>query len=332
MSLSSISALRLERLLKLDELLRSPTRCTQDYLAQSLERSERTIRDDLHFLRDTWRAPLENNKAQGWHYTDADWRLPVISLAQGELFALTLGARMLESYAGSVYEVPLRSAIEQLAKRLPGKMAVSLQQLSAERVHFRSGAKVTLDPKIWMQLMTACAEQQQVWLRYYSPKTNQTSERTVDLYVLDVYRASNPYLWGYCHLRKAIRNFRVDRIQTLKVLETRFEPNPSFDLKQVLKDSFQYEVGGEPQAVTIRFDAQTAPYITERQWHSTQEIETHGDGSITLRMTVTGLGDVKRWVFGYGKGAIVLAPPELVRMVQGETEAMARQNETGEFE
>lgn len=327
-----MSILRLERLLQLDELLRSHNRYTQKDLAQFLERSERTIRNDLRFLEDRYDAPLANNRAKGWHYTNSDWRLPVISLAQGELFALTLGARMLESYAGSVYEAPLRSAIEQLAKRLPGEMAVSLQQLSEERVYFRAGVKVILDPQIWRQLMEACAEQYQVWMRYYSPKANKTSERTVDPYVLDVYRASNPYLWGYCHLRQDIRNFRVDRIQKLKVLETKFEPDPSFDLKQVLKDSFQYEVGGQPQAVAIRFDAATAPYITERQWHSTQEIETYANGSITLHMTVTGLGDVKRWVLGYGKGAIVRSPPELVQMVQQETECMARQNETGEFE
>jgi hypothetical protein len=31
-------------------------------------------------------------------------------------------------------------------------------------------------------------------------------------------------------------------------------------------------------------------------------------------------------------GAIAKSPPELVRMLQQETEIMARQNETGEFE
>jgi predicted DNA-binding transcriptional regulator YafY len=42
-----------------------------------------------------------------------------------------------------------------------------------------------------------------------------------------------------------------------------------------------------------------------------------------LRMKVTGLNDLKRWVLGYGKGAIVKSPPELVQLVGEEVEAMS---------
>lgn len=101
----------LERLLKLDELLRSGTRQTQSSLAEATEVSDRTIRSDLDFLRDRYHAPLKYQTDKGWHYSDPDWRLPSISLSQGELFALTLGARMLESYSGSAYVDQLRTAI-----------------------------------------------------------------------------------------------------------------------------------------------------------------------------------------------------------------------------
>lgn len=104
----------LERLLQLDALLRSGKRQTVARLAEALEVSERTIRSDLAFLRDRFNAPLEFSRQQGHHYTDPEWRLPSISLSRGELFALTLGARMLEAYSGSAYSVELRSAIAQL--------------------------------------------------------------------------------------------------------------------------------------------------------------------------------------------------------------------------
>ena len=56
------------------------------------------------------------------------------------------------------------------------------------------------------------------------------------------------------------------------------------------------------------------------------------DGSITLCFSATGLNDIKRWVLGYGRGAIAKSPPELVKMLQRETSTMARQNEMGGFE
>jgi predicted DNA-binding transcriptional regulator YafY len=133
---------RLERLLKIDSLLRSAERQTAISLGQAVEVSERTIRDDLAFLRDRYDAPLEYGKNRGWYYTDDQWRLPTISLSTGELFALTLGARMLESYSGSTYEKELRSSIKRLSERLPEKTRVNLQQLSDERIIFRSGAEM----------------------------------------------------------------------------------------------------------------------------------------------------------------------------------------------
>lgn len=72
-----------------------------------------------HSCFDRFNAPLEFNRRQGHHYTDPEWRLPSISLSQGELFALILGARMLQSYAGSAYAAELRSSIARLSERLP---------------------------------------------------------------------------------------------------------------------------------------------------------------------------------------------------------------------
>ena len=75
----------LERLLHIDSLLRSGIRQTQKSLAEATEVSDRTIRDDLAFLRDRYKAPLEYKKDKGWHYTDPDWRLPSSSFSQGRI-------------------------------------------------------------------------------------------------------------------------------------------------------------------------------------------------------------------------------------------------------
>lgn len=313
----------LERLLQIDELLRNGQRQTSGSLAQATDVSERTIRNDLAFLRDRLNAPLEFNRRQGFHYTNSDWRLPSISLSQGELFALILGARMLESYAGSTYANELRSSLTRLSERLPEQTWVDLQQIADEKILFRAGAETYINPKIWSQLVEACRSSRQVRMQYFTASRNAESERIIDPYLLHVYRGTNPYLIGFCHLRQAIRWFRVDRIQSLQILKTKFTRDPNFNAKEHLDKIFQAEVGeGKPVTVAIWFDAPTAPYIKERRWHSTQQIEEHSDGSVTLRMVVTGLNDLKRWVLGYGKGAIVKEPSELVQLVRNEIQGM----------
>lgn len=317
-----MSRLKLERLLKIDSLLRSGIRHTQKSLAEATEVSDRTIRSDLDFLRDRYNAPLETNRQKGYHYTDPDWRLPSISLSQGELFALTLGAKMLENYSGSAYVSQLRTAIARLSERLPEATWVDLQKIADERILFSSGASINLDPKIWHKLELACKDSKSIWMEYFTASRNTNTERKFDPYLLHIYRGTNPYVIGFCHKRQEVRWFRIDRIRSLKVLNEEFTLDPDFDAKGHLSMIFQHEVGGVPQSVEIWFDAETAPFVGERRWHPSQELIEHEDGSLTLQMYVSGLNDLKRWVLGYGKGAVVKSPPKLVEMVQREIEAM----------
>jgi predicted DNA-binding transcriptional regulator YafY len=129
---------------------------------------------------------------------------------------------------------------------------------------------------------------------------------------------------GFCHLRQEIRWFRVDRIQQLELRSQQFEIDPTFDREAHFADAFQHEVGGIPKLMEIWFDVRTAPYIRERRWHPTQQVEEGADGSLILRFVVRGLQEVKRWVLFYGAGAKVLNPPELVALVTEELRNMNR--------
>ncbi|NBD33543.1 MAG: WYL domain-containing protein, partial [Cyanobacteria bacterium] len=143
-------------------------------------------------------------------------------------------------------------------------------------------------------------------------------------YLIDIYRGSNPYVIAFCHKRQDFRDFRIDRIKELQVLEETFQWNPNFDPEEYLANRFQYERSNQLFSVAIWFDSATAPFIRERRWHITQQIEEHSDESLTLQMEVPGLNDLKRWVLGYGKGAVVKAPPELVTLVKVEVEEMQK--------
>jgi predicted DNA-binding transcriptional regulator YafY len=322
--MKSTTPIKLHRSASIDEILRYQqyTRHTAGSLAATLEVTDRTIRNDLEFLGNSYRAPIEYTKTKGWHYTDLSWNLPTIPLCEGELFALTLGARMLEGCAGAAYSLQLRGAIQRLGERLPETIWVNLQQVASDRVLFRTGAKIDLDPQMWQSLETACQKGYSTQMTYYTASRDSTSERMFDPYLLYIYRGTNPYIIGFCHNRQAIRWFRVDRIRKLEILKQSFIRDPSFDPQQHFEDIFQAEVGGELQTIEVWFDGKTAPYIRERMWHPQQEIVEHGDGAMTLKFVAKGLQEMRRWVLSYGRGAIVLQPPELVAMMREEIEAM----------
>jgi predicted DNA-binding transcriptional regulator YafY len=85
----------------------------------------------------------------------------------------------------------------------------------------------------------------------------------------------------------------------------------------------RYAGDGEPQTVRIRFDQEIAGWVTERQWHLQQKLTRLQTGEIELEFPANGLFEVQRWVLSWGRQARVLAPPELVQMVNEEVTAMA---------
>jgi predicted DNA-binding transcriptional regulator YafY len=123
-------------------------------------------------------------------------------------------------------------------------------------------------------------------------------------------------------LRKAIRIFALDRILDLKNTEDSFELMGDFVLEDYLSSALGIETGKETQEVCIRFDRHQARWVRERRWHHTQRIEPQADGSIILRITVAGLGEVKRWVLGFGGHAEVLYPEELREKLVKEAKGM----------
>lgn len=309
----------LERLLKLDELIRSDQRQTAATLAQSLEVSERTVRNDLAFLRDRYHAPIEFNRQRGLFYTDPDWRLPSISLNWEELLALTRSIKLFTSTSGSAYAPELQSALTRLVERLPESYRSELQQ--GDPISFRFGATLSYDPQIFHGLEKACQEHRTVQMIYYTASRDQESERQFDPYLVQISFGSEAYVVGYCHHRQGIRTFRVDRIRELQILDQPFTIDPTFD-RDKLEYAFLYELGSDPRTVRIWFDPKAAVYIRERRWHFTQQIEDHLDRSLTLTLFVAGLEDLKRWVLSFGHQAKVLDPPELAQLVQSEILAM----------
>ena len=70
---------------------------------------------------------------------------------------------------------------------------------------------------------------------------------------------------------------------------------------------------GEPlivvlRVVRVRFGAEVAPIIRERQWHGTQAMTKLDDGALELSMQTAGPRGVLNWVNSYMPHGRVLSP------------------------
>ncbi|MBS3735183.1 MAG: WYL domain-containing protein [Phycisphaerae bacterium] len=81
--------------------------------------------------------------------------------------------------------------------------------------------------------------------------------------------------------------------------------------------------------VPLHFDPIVAGNVAEICWHEPQQVDWNDDGSIEFRVTVDGLGEIGRWVLGYGDKVEVIAAVALRRR-GGQTAARAAARHTQE--
>ena len=101
----------LERIAALDRAVRAGEYPNAKTIARLLEVSHRTVQRDVEFLRDRLGAPLEYDPVRnGYVYRDPAFRLPFLTLTEGELVALFLAERVLQQYRGTPYAADLARA------------------------------------------------------------------------------------------------------------------------------------------------------------------------------------------------------------------------------
>jgi predicted DNA-binding transcriptional regulator YafY len=320
---------QLERMLEIDRQIRAGLFPTAERIAAKLEVSKRVIYGDKRFMVERLGAPIVFDRERGgWCYTDQAWVLPGMYATEGELLAFFLSVDVAQRYLGTAFEAPLRQAVTKLTASLGEQIPVSLDQLG-EVYTIAAPERLSVDPDLLAQLQHAIREQRPVRMDYFTASRGEWNERTVHPHHLYNMRG-DWYLFAYDQLRQEMRNFHAGRIRNWHVLNQRFERVPGFSAKEHMQSAFQKEQGGAAQAVVIRFGPVAARYIRERRWHASQEpLEELPDGGVLLRMTVSGLGEVKRWVLQYGGDAEVLAPAGLRQMVAEELQAAAQRYAIG---
>src|SRR5437879_1692507 len=108
---------KLERLLRMDRMIRSGSYPSVKTFMERLEVRERTIYQDIASLKGRFYAPLKYSRSQqGYFYTDKSWKLPTLPVTGGQLLALFLSAELAERYLGTSFEQPLREAIQQISE------------------------------------------------------------------------------------------------------------------------------------------------------------------------------------------------------------------------
>jgi proteasome accessory factor B len=305
----------LERMLRIHQIIQSGACPTALTLAAELEVSAKSIHRDLEFMRDRLQLPLEFDRARhGYRYTEEVSAFPAAQITEGELFALIVAEKALQQYRGTSFEKPLLSAIKKMEQSLPDTISLDLAAVD-QTFSFRTRAEPILDLEIFDTLARATAGRQQLELAYRKPRQPKTEPRVIDPYHLANINGEW-FLFAFDHLRNDIRTFVPARIKSIRHTGKRFQRPQKFSLERRLRDSFGVQSGQGQFDVVLRFNESVADYIREKKWHDSQKLRELRNGGVELRMNLSSLAEVERWVLSWGGNAVVVCPAELADAVK----------------
>jgi len=313
------------RLYRYRSLLGSVRAVSAAKLMDTLEISSATLKRDIAKLRDQLHVPIEFNHDLGGYTLDPNHtndELPGLWFSQGEILALVTIQQLLEQLQPGLLGTKLRPLQERLTQ-LMDKHGLSTQDV-AKRIRIVSAGKRVVVAKFFEAVAAATMARKRLKIWHFNRQNGITTAREVSPQRLVHYR-DNWFLDAWCHLRDDVRNFSVDAIAKLEVLDESAKEVSIKSLDQALGNSYGTFNGAAQGWAKLMFTPERARWVAGETWHPMQESSFEADGSYLLSFPYADdrelIGDIMR----FGADVQVLAPPALRSKVQrGFLEAAAR--------
>ena len=257
-------------------------------------------------------------EAEMYSLPAAAYYLPAIAFTPDELSALAACLFVLEHRFA--YSEPLRLALLSLTHGRPELLAAAttapVSVLPAREAQRAASAL----PK----LQQAAAAGKTVTFVYYSIGRDEELERTVDPYGL-LLVGDEWYLIAYCHLRQAIRTFRLSRVRSRVTFATRaphdFTPPQDFSIDDYL-DRPAWHLGEAVGSATVRVSADMAWWVEAHfsrcgtiapasDGGGSSDNAGPSDGAILYTTPYNSARQLVAWVLSMGAAAELLEPAEL---------------------
>jgi predicted DNA-binding transcriptional regulator YafY len=233
------------RVLTVLELLQTHGRLSGTDLAQRLQVDGRTLRRYIARLEDLGIPVIAERGRYGCYSLMPGFKLPPMMFTDDEALALSVGLLAARQLGLADAAPAVQSAQAKLERVMPTPLKTRLRALGETITLDLHAPIATRDNTALLALSSAAHAHQRVHLHYSSGQGADT-ERDFDPYAL-AWRGGRWYAVGWCHLRRDLRSFRLDRVTQVAVLAMQFDAPATFDALAYLTQS----VATLPRAIRI---------------------------------------------------------------------------------
>ena len=293
-------------------------------LAKRFNVTPRTVWRDLAALQEVGFPLVDDKRDRITYWTLLNMPLKALNdagLSVTEACSLYLSRALLVSFTGTPFEPGLAAIIRKIEKGLSPRVRAFLKQLPdviQVKAAPRKKATAPKHDEFVARLIEAATDRRVTKVLYFSVHSNREKDYELHPYNL-AYAEGGLYLTAYVPEYRQVRVFAVERVRRVTVLERGFTP-----VEDLTTEAFGHSLGvnrgGKPERIVVEFSPRVAPYVGERTWHPSQQIEALPDGGARLTLKVCRDWALRTWVLGWGAHARVVSPSALAEEILEQLE------------
>ncbi|CAN5482156.1 YafY family protein [soil metagenome] len=295
------------RVLALLERVQERPGLTAPQLADELGVSERTVRRYVTVLQELGIPVAAERGRAGGYRLQPGYRIAPLMLTTYEAVSITLALAVVNGPAGGPTTAG-EAALSKLVRALPREVSERVRSVLSvvtppRRGPFATGAP---DPTI-LTALTAGVVRRRVCRIHHRPDNAPSVAREVNPYGVVVVRG-HTYLHAWCHLRRARRTFRLDRIERVEELTEEFRAPEGLDVAAAVERSLAMSWSEYDVSVLVHAPlAEVAPYFPGH----VGVCEPVDEATTRLRLTTRNLDTTVLRISDHPHPMTVEGPPEL---------------------
>jgi len=293
-------------------------------ISKYLEISERMVRQYKDELEQTGIYIESRSGKNGGYRLEGQKLIKNFGLTSSELFAFKHGEKFLSEDRNYIYRKDYVNGLNKIISETRDDKILS-------EVNFiKKGNKNAFfdkEEKYYDDIYISILKKNKVKINYYSLSSNENKDRIVHPYGIVSYRGFN-YLIAFCELRNRILDFKVVRINSLKILYAKFFANEEFSISKYMNNDFGI-VNDEEINIELKIKFPKSQIVKEEIKVSNQEIIDVNDG-IIYKAKMKSRNEVISWILSLGLSVEIIKPLELKNEISKILLEMVKNNNSGD--
>jgi len=297
---------RIDRLTSIVTQLQSKRLTKAEEIAKRFSVSLRTVYRDMRALEEAG-IPIIGEAGQGYSLVEG-YRLPPVMFTQEEARSFVVAEKIFEKVTDRGSSDHFRSAMLKIKAVLRSAEKDQLEELSpqVEVIRMRNQLQTGEKSKFLQAILECLTNKNPIEINYTTFEEERTNSRIVE--PVGIYYAFEQwYLIAWCRLRNDYRNFRVERIQELKVLAEKYKPDAHPTLREFL-DQVRHTENLTQIEVFVPYPAEK--YIREQKYNQGFVTEKRTDTGIEMTFVTSSMEGFIRWMLMMADKIKIVSPPE----------------------